>query len=71
MHGGEAAAQSESSLRVALLLTWPGLQACAKRRAILSVEANPHCPDKQAAERAVDEVWESCMQDTRPFDEIY
>lgn len=56
---------------VILVTDAAALQACAKRRAILSVEANPHCPDKQAAERAVEEVWESCMQDTRPFDEIY
>ncbi|PCH34084.1 hypothetical protein WOLCODRAFT_113138 [Wolfiporia cocos MD-104 SS10] len=46
-------------------------QACVRRRAILSVRANPACPDEAAAERAVNEVWESCFNDTRPFDEIY
>jgi len=46
-------------------------QACVRRRAILSVLANPACPDEAAAERAVNEVWESCFNDTRPFDEIY
>ncbi|CUA78369.1 Mitochondrial inner membrane protease ATP23 [Cryptococcus neoformans var, neoformans B-3501A] [Rhizoctonia solani] len=46
-------------------------QACARRRAILSVMANPACKSHQDAERAVNEVWESCFKDTRPFDEIY
>ncbi|KAG7527259.1 hypothetical protein FFLO_07111 [Filobasidium floriforme] len=46
-------------------------QACVKRRAVLSVEANPNCADKAMAERAVNEVWDSCFKDTRPFDEIY
>jgi hypothetical protein len=36
----------------------------------MSVMANPHCPDKESAERAVNEVWESCFNDTRPFDEV-
>ncbi|KIK29704.1 hypothetical protein PISMIDRAFT_26840 [Pisolithus microcarpus 441] len=44
-------------------------QACVRRRAILSVRENPKCPDEAAAERAVNEVWESCFNDTRPFDE--
>ncbi|KZP24107.1 hypothetical protein FIBSPDRAFT_785025 [Athelia psychrophila] len=46
-------------------------QVCVRRRAVLSVTSNPACPDKEAAERAVNEVWESCFNDTRPFDEIY
>lgn len=45
-------------------------QACVRRRAILSVRANPKCPDEAAAARAVNEVWESCFNDTRPFDEV-
>ena len=32
--------------------------------------ANPNCRDKESAERAVNEVWESCFNDTRPFDEV-
>ncbi|KAI0050590.1 hypothetical protein FA95DRAFT_1555515 [Auriscalpium vulgare] len=44
-------------------------QACVRRRAVMSVMANPACPDQVAAERAVNEVWESCFSDTRPFDE--
>lgn len=46
-------------------------QTCVRRRAILSVRANPACPDDATAERAVNEVWESCFNDTRPFDEIF
>ncbi|KAF8167221.1 metalloprotease ATP23 [Crassisporium funariophilum] len=46
-------------------------QNCVRTRAIVSVTANPACPNEAAAERAVNEVWESCFNDTRPFDEIY
>ncbi|KAF8131409.1 peptidase M76 family-domain-containing protein [Boletus edulis] len=45
-------------------------QTCVRRRAILSVRANPSCPDEATAARAVNEVWESCFNDTRPFDEV-
>ena len=48
-----------------------GHQECVKRRAVLSVMANPGCKDKEQAEKVVDEVWESCFNDTRPFDQIY
>ena len=47
-----------------------GAQACVRRRAILSVRANPNCLDEATAARAVNEVWESCFNDTRPFDEV-
>ncbi|KAG9006457.1 Mitochondrial inner membrane protease atp23 [Tulasnella sp. 427] len=47
-------------------------QDCVRRRAILSVQQHPDCAGDQArAEKAVNEVWESCKADTRPFDEIY
>ncbi|BCS17994.1 mitochondrial inner membrane protease ATP23 [Aspergillus puulaauensis] len=46
-------------------------QECVRRRAILSVQARPGCQDKSHAEKVVNEVWESCFRDTRPFDEIY
>lgn len=36
----------------------------------MSVTANPACPDLATAERAVNEVWDSCFSDTRPFDEV-
>ena len=37
---------------------------------MLSVQSNPACPSRADAERAVNEVWESCFNDTRPFDEV-
>jgi inner membrane protease ATP23 len=47
------------------------LQECVRRRAALSVAARPGCRDDVQAVRVVNEVWESCFYDTRPFDEIY
>ena len=46
-------------------------QACVRRRAILSVLARPACKDETMAAKAVNDVWDSCFADTRPFDEIY
>ncbi|KAI9796634.1 MAG: Mitochondrial inner membrane protease atp23 [Piccolia ochrophora] len=46
-------------------------QECVRRRATLSVAARPSCKDDVQAARVVNEVWESCFADTRPFDEIY
>jgi len=46
-------------------------QTCVKRRAVLSLRQNPACSAPGVAERAVAEVFRSCFQDTRPFDEIY
>ncbi|CDR40448.1 CYFA0S05e00628g1_1 [Cyberlindnera fabianii] len=48
-----------------------GHQECVKRRAVLSVMANPGCKDKEMATAVVNEVWDSCFSDTRPFDDIY
>lgn len=47
------------------------LQECVRRRAALSVAARPACKDDVQAVRVVNEVWEQCFRDTRPFDEIY
>jgi len=46
-------------------------QDCVRRRAIVSVRQHPACPDEETAEKVVNEVFESCVKDTRPFDEIY
>ena len=55
------------------------LQACTKRRAILSVLQHPRLAGdanlseeakKTEASRLVNEVWQSCWNDTRPFDEV-
>ncbi|AMD21464.1 HER185Cp [Eremothecium sinecaudum] len=48
-----------------------GHQNCVKRRATLSVMGNPNCKDREHAEKIIDEVWDSCFNDTRPFEEIY
>lgn len=46
-------------------------QDCIKRRAILSVSANPQCKSKDEAEKVVNLVWLSCFNDTRPFERVY
>ena len=46
-------------------------QECVRRRATLSVAGRPYCRDDVQAAKAVNEVWDSCYADTRPFDEIY
>ena len=48
-----------------------GHQECVKRRVTISVSGNPNCKDMKHAEKIVDQVWDSCFNDTRPFDEIY
>ncbi|KAL5720624.1 Mitochondrial inner membrane protease atp23 [Ranunculus cassubicifolius] len=42
-------------------------QECVKRRALLSVMNNPHCSEA-AARDAVEAVWDTCYNDTKPFD---
>ncbi|KAK3369155.1 mitochondrial inner membrane protease atp-23 [Lasiosphaeria ovina] len=46
-------------------------QNCVRTRAIQSVMARPACKDDVHATKVVNEVWESCFSDTRPFDEVY
>lgn len=48
-----------------------GHQDCVKRRAIISVSNHPLCESKQQAKELVNEVWDSCFNDTRPFERIY
>lgn len=45
-------------------------QACARRRAALSVAMNPACGGGRGAEAAVDRVFDACFNDTAPFDRI-
>ena len=47
------------------------LQHCVRRRATLSMMARPGVKDDAHATRIVNDVWDSCFNDTRPFDEIY
>ncbi|KAI2472026.1 peptidase M76 family-domain-containing protein [Annulohypoxylon bovei var. microspora] len=46
-------------------------QNCVRRRAALSVQARPTCKDDVQAVKVVNQVWDSCFSDTRPFDEVY
>ena len=46
-------------------------QECVRRRAVQSVMARPACKDDVHAVRVVNEVWDSCFRDTRPFNEVY
>lgn len=46
-------------------------QECVRRRAVRSVMARPACKDDVQAVKVVNQVWDSCFADTRPFDEIY
>lgn len=48
-----------------------GHQACVKRRATLSVRAHPKCKSDLEAATIVNQVFDSCFSDTRPFDSIY
>ena len=41
-------------------------KVCVKRRAIMSVKANPNCKDR--AEEAVNLAFDRCYKDTFPFD---
>lgn len=42
-----------------------------RRRATLSVRGHPKCKDDVHAAKVVNQVFDSCFTDTRPFDEIY
>lgn len=46
-------------------------QHCIKRRAAISVSANPSCNDLDHAKLIVDSVWNDCFNDTRPFEKVY
>ncbi|CZT06853.1 probable Mitochondrial inner membrane protease atp23 [Rhynchosporium graminicola] len=46
-------------------------QNCVRSRAVRSVMNRPSCKDDVQAVKVVNEVWDSCFADTRPFDGIY
>jgi len=48
-----------------------GHQKCVRRRAVLSVRANPNCKSDEQAVQVVNEVFDKCFNDTRPFERIY
>jgi inner membrane protease ATP23 len=46
-------------------------QNCVRGRAIQSVMGRGTCKDDVQAAKVVNQVWDSCFSDTRPFDEVY
>ncbi|KAG5658932.1 hypothetical protein KAF25_007485 [Fusarium avenaceum] len=46
-------------------------QNCVRGRAIQSVMGRSTCKDDVQAAKVVNQVWDSCFSDTRPFDEVY
>ena len=48
-----------------------GYQDCVRRKAILSMVARPQIRDEDHAAKVINEVFDSCLTDTRPFDEVY
>jgi inner membrane protease ATP23 len=46
-------------------------QVCVRERATLSLKSRPQIRDEEHAKEVINSVWESCFNDTRPFDEIY
>lgn len=46
-------------------------QDCVRRRAVMSMMGRPWVKDDAQAVKVVNEVWDSCFSDTRPFDEVY
>lgn len=40
---------------------------CVRRRVMKSVTANPYCSE-EAAKDAMEAVWDTCYNDTKPFD---
>lgn len=46
-------------------------QNCVRRRAVKSLMARPNVKDDVQAVKVVNQVWDSCFSDHRPFDEIY
>ncbi|KAK8114308.1 Mitochondrial inner membrane protease ATP23 [Apiospora kogelbergensis] len=70
MLSGECRWTRESFTRGNWTLTQQ-FQDCVRKRAVISVMARPRCKDDVQAVKAVNQVWDSCFSDTRPFDEVY
>ncbi|KAI5063403.1 hypothetical protein GOP47_0022299 [Adiantum capillus-veneris] len=46
-------------------------QSCVRRRVMKSLALNPYCPKSALEkERVMDEVWDICYKDTKPFDRV-
>ncbi|CAJ2510154.1 Uu.00g060540.m01.CDS01 [Anthostomella pinea] len=70
MLSGECRWTREAMTRGNLTLTQQ-FQECVRGRAVQSVMARPRCKDDVQAVKVVNQVWDSCFSDTRPFDEVY
>jgi inner membrane protease ATP23 len=70
MLSGECRWGREAITRGNLTLT-EQFQHCVRMRAVQSVMARPRCKDDVEAVKVVNQVWDSCFQDTRPFDRVY
>ncbi|KAK1756252.1 peptidase M76 family-domain-containing protein [Echria macrotheca] len=70
MLSGECRWARESFTRGNWTLTQQ-FQDCVRKRAVQSVMARPTCKDDVQAVKVVNEVWDSCFADKRPFDEVY
>ncbi|KAK4231572.1 hypothetical protein QBC38DRAFT_439966 [Podospora fimiseda] len=70
MLSGECRWTRESVTRGNWTLTQQ-FQNCVRMRAIQSVMARPTCRDDVHATKVVNEVWDSCFSDKRPFEDIY
>ncbi|KAI1435767.1 peptidase M76 family-domain-containing protein [Xylaria sp. CBS 124048] len=70
MLSGECRWSKEALTRRNFTLTQQ-FQDCVRSRAIQSLLARPRCKDDVQATKVVNQVWDSCFSDTRPFDEVY
>jgi len=71
MLSGECRWTREAVTRGNWLTLTEQFQNCVRSRAIQSVMARPVCKDEAQAAKVVNEVWDSCFADKRPFDDIY
>ncbi|KAF5026639.1 hypothetical protein F66182_1265 [Fusarium sp. NRRL 66182] len=46
-------------------------QNCVRKRAVMSLLGRERCKDDVQAAKVINQVWDSCFSDTRPFDEVY
>ncbi|KAK3995935.1 hypothetical protein QBC44DRAFT_4121 [Cladorrhinum sp. PSN332] len=70
MLSGECRWTRESMTRGNWTLTQQ-FQNCVRMRAIQSVMARPTCRDDVQATKVVNQVWDSCFSDKRPFEEVF
>jgi inner membrane protease ATP23 len=45
-------------------------QVCVRRKAVLSLLANPYCESIEHAQASVEAVYDRCEKDTEPFGSV-